>query len=99
MPECDLLIKNARIVDGTGAPSFKGAIAVNGERISAVGRVEGELKVDARETIDAKGLVVSPGFIDAHNHGDSSILYYPRARVACSGRVLMQTSRSSIPTP
>ena len=79
MPECDLLIKNARIVDGTGAPSFKGAIAVNGERISAVGRVEGELKVDARETIDAKGLVVSPGFIDAHNHGDCSILYYPKA--------------------
>ena len=79
MPECDLLIKNARIVDGTGAPSFKGAIAVKGERISAVGRVEGELKVDARETIDAKGLVVSPGFIDAHNHGDCSILYYPKA--------------------
>jgi N-acyl-D-aspartate/D-glutamate deacylase len=79
MPECDLLIKNARIVDGTGAPSFKGALAVKGERIHAVGRVEGELKVDAKEVVDAKGLVVSPGFIDAHNHGDCSILYYPRA--------------------
>ena len=79
MPECDLLIKNARIVDGTGAPAFKGAVAVKGERIHAVGRVEGELNVDAEEVIDAKGLVVSPGFIDAHNHGDCSILYYPRA--------------------
>ena len=79
MPESDLLIKNARIVDGTGAPAFKGAVAVKGERIHAVGRVEGELNVDAEEVIDAKGLVVSPGFIDAHNHGDCSILYYPRA--------------------
>jgi N-acyl-D-aspartate/D-glutamate deacylase len=79
MPECDLLIKNARIVDGTGAPAFGGAIAVKGERIQAVGRVEGELKVDAAEVIDAKGLVVSPGFIDSHNHGDCSILYYPKA--------------------
>jgi N-acyl-D-amino-acid deacylase len=79
MSECDLLIKNARIVDGTGAPAFGGAIAVKGERIQAVGRVEGELKVDAAEVIDAKGLVVSPGFIDAHNHGDCSILYYPKA--------------------
>jgi N-acyl-D-amino-acid deacylase len=79
MPECDLLIKNARIVDGTGAPAFVGAIAVKGERIQAVGRVEGELRVDAAKVIDAKGLVVSPGFIDAHNHGDCSILYYPKA--------------------
>lgn len=79
MPECDLIIKNARIVDGTGAPAFSGAVAVKGERISAVGRVEGDLSVDAAETIDAGGLVVSPGFIDAHDHGDCSILYYPRA--------------------
>ncbi len=79
MPECDLLIKNARIVDGTGAPSFEGAVAVSGERIQAVGRVEGDLRVDAKEVVDARGLVVSPGFIDAHNHGDCSILYYPKA--------------------
>lgn len=80
MPEeHDILIKNASIVDGTGSPAYKGAIAVKGERIAAIGKVEGDLKVDAETVIDAKGQVVTPGFIDVHNHGDLSILYYPRA--------------------
>jgi N-acyl-D-amino-acid deacylase len=77
--EFDILIKNATIVDGTGAPSYKGAIAVRDERIVAVGRLEGDLKKGAETIIDAEGRVVSPGFIDVHNHGDLSILYYPEA--------------------
>jgi len=77
--ENDILIKNATVVDGTGAPSYKGAVAVKGERIAAVGKVEGDLKEDARVVIDAEGLMVAPGFIDVHNHGDLSILYYPKA--------------------
>ena len=80
MPEeHDILIKNASIVDGTGSPAYKGAIAVKGERIAAIGKVEGDLKVDAETVIDAEGLTVAPGFIDVHNHGDLSILYYPEA--------------------
>jgi N-acyl-D-aspartate/D-glutamate deacylase len=80
MPEeNDILIKNASIVDGTGAPAYKGAVAVKGDRITAVGKVEGDLKVDAETVIDARGLTVAPGFIDVHNHGDLSILYYPEA--------------------
>lgn len=80
MPEdYDILIKNALIVDGAGAPTYQGALAVEGERIAALGKVEGDLKLNTKTTIDAKGLVVSPGFIDVHNHGDLSILYYPEA--------------------
>ena len=80
MPEeHDILIKNATIVDGTGSPGYVGAVAVKGERIAAIGKVEGDLKVEARTVIDAEGLTVTPGFIDVHNHGDLSILYYPEA--------------------
>ena len=75
----DILIKNGTIVDGTGSPGYKGAIVVKGERIEAVGKVEGDLAKGAEEVIDAEGMVVSPGFIDVHNHGDLSILYYPKA--------------------
>lgn len=71
----DIMIKNATIVDGTGTKPFKGAVATNGDRIVAVGKIEGK----AEKTLDAKGSIVSPGFIDVHNHGDLSILYYPEA--------------------
>ncbi len=77
--EYDILIKNASIVDGTGSPAYKGAIAVKDECIAAVGKVEGDLRADAEKVIDACSLVVTPGFIDVHNHGDLSILYYPQA--------------------
>lgn len=75
----DILIKNATIVDGTGEPSFKGVVAVKGDRIEAVGRLEGDLENRAENIIDANGLVTCPGFIDVHNHGDLSILHYPEA--------------------
>ena len=73
--EYDIHVKNATIVDGTGFPAYKGELAVKGDKIAAVGTVEG----DAKCVIDAKGLTVTPGFIDVHNHGDLSILYYPKA--------------------
>jgi len=75
MSEYDILIKNALIVDGTGAQGFRGSVAVKGERVAAVGKVKG----DAKTVVDAKGLAVTPGFIDVHNHGDLTIMYYPRA--------------------
>lgn len=62
----DLLIKNARIFDGTGNPWFPGDIAVRDGRIVAVGRLSGE----ATRVIDATGKFVSPGFIDIHSHAD-----------------------------
>ena len=66
----DLLIANARIIDGTGGPSVTGSVAVRDGRIAAVGRVTGA----ATRTIDAGGKVLAPGFIDPHSHSDYALL-------------------------
>ena len=63
----DLLIRNARVLDGTGNPWFPADIAVSGGRIAAVGRLP---NAQAARTIDASGKYVSPGFIDIHSHAD-----------------------------
>src|SRR5262245_61084493 len=69
-PVYDLVIRNARVVDGTGNPWFKGDVAVQGERVQGVGRVTGQ----GKQEIDARGLVVAPGFIDIHFHSDWLLL-------------------------
>jgi len=70
-----LLIRNARIVDGTGAPARSGSVAVQDGKIVAVGDVpDGTLPAGTRE-IDAKGQVVAPGFIDVHTHFDPQICW------------------------
>jgi len=72
----DLIIKNGRIVDGTGSPWFDGDVAIVGEKIARVGKVDPS---DADEIIDADGLIVSPGFIDTHSHSDFSLWANPEA--------------------
>ena len=67
-PPFDLVIRDGRIVDGTGNPWFRGDLAIRGDRIAAVGRIARD--APARRTIDASGLVVAPGFIDAHRASD-----------------------------
>jgi N-acyl-D-amino-acid deacylase len=69
----DILIRNARILDGTGAPAFEGDVEIEDGRIRTVGSASGA----AREEIDAKGLCLSPGFIDVHSHDDGAFLRYP----------------------
>jgi N-acyl-D-amino-acid deacylase len=70
-PQFDLLIRNGRVIDGTGNPWFTADVAIRGERIVAVGKL-----TDAKATreIDAKGLIVAPGFIDMHSHSDLLLL-------------------------
>src|SRR5436309_14199220 len=71
----DLVIKNGRIVDGSGMPAYAGDVGIAGDRIAAVGKVDGP----ARRTVDADGLVIAPGFIDHHTHMDAQICWDPTA--------------------
>lgn len=74
MPWCDLLIRNARIIDGSGAAAFETGVAVaQGEIVS----VDADSRWSAEETFDADGLVLAPGFIDTHTHDDTSVIEAP----------------------
>lgn len=73
----DILIRNGRIVDGAGNPSFLGDIAIRNQKIAAMGHLPG---ATARRIIDAKNRIVAPGFIDIHNHSDFTILQDPNAQ-------------------
>ncbi len=70
----DLIIKNGRVMDGTGNPWFHADVAIKDGKISKIGRLVTE---KAATIINASNLVVSPGFIDIHNHSDTSLLVNP----------------------
>ena len=74
----DLVILNGRIYDGSGDDAFDGDLAIEGDRIVAIGRIDAS-QIDAgrTETIDAAGLIVTPGFIDAHTHYDGQVTWDP----------------------
>jgi N-acyl-D-amino-acid deacylase len=75
----DLLVKNGRIVDGSGMPSFHGDVAVSDGKIVELGRLSGP----AKQTIDAAGNVVAPGFIDNHCHYDAQVTWDPLCTYSC----------------
>ena len=71
LDRCDLLITGGQVIDGTGCPAITADVAVEGDRIIAVGDLTVE-KADA--VIDAQGKVITPGFIDVHTHDDRLLL-------------------------
>jgi N-acyl-D-aspartate/D-glutamate deacylase len=75
----DLVLEGGTVVDGSGAAPFEADVAILGDRIAAVGRFDGT----ARETIDARGRVVTPGFVDVHTHLDAQLTWDPLGAPAC----------------
>jgi N-acyl-D-amino-acid deacylase len=96
----DLLIENARVVDGTGAPWFRGSVAIDDGRIRAVerGRNHGR---SAGETVDLGGSVLAPGFVDLHVHSDLRLFEEPtlpaKTRQGVTTEVLGQDGFSMAP--
>lgn len=71
----DILLKNARIIDGTGNPLFRGDVGIYGETIKAVGELADQ---NAHQVLDAEDLILSPGFVDAHVHTETVLLAEPQ---------------------
>jgi N-acyl-D-amino-acid deacylase len=74
MNRCTLVLRNGTLIDGTGAARTAGDLAIAGDRIAALGRLD-DWRGD--EEIDASGLAVAPGFIDVHTHDDRMLLAHP----------------------
>jgi len=75
-PEYDIIIRNGRVVDGTGRSAFSADVAIKGDRVASIGNLRG---AQAKRTIDARGHVVAPGFIDMLGQSEQFLLIDPRA--------------------
>jgi N-acyl-D-amino-acid deacylase len=75
----DLIIKNGTVVDGSGMPRFRADVGVIQGKIASIGRI----RESARETLDAEGHVVAPGFVDGHTHMDAQIFWDPLGTSSC----------------
>ena len=75
----DLLVKNGRVVDGSGMPSFRGDVGVRDGKIAEIGK----LSAPATKIVDAQGLVIAPGFVDNHCHFDAQVTWDPLCSFAC----------------
>ena len=75
----DVVIKNGLIVDGSGGAGYRADLAIQGDKIASIGRIN----APARQTIDAEGHVVSPGFVDGHTHMDAQVFWDPIGSCSC----------------
>jgi N-acyl-D-aspartate/D-glutamate deacylase len=76
----DLVIKNGTVVDGSGLPGYRADVGITGETIETIGDLSG---ARAKQTIDAEGLIVAPGFIDGHTHMDAQVFWDPIGANSC----------------
>ncbi|HZO09468.1 MAG TPA: amidohydrolase family protein, partial [Myxococcota bacterium] len=74
----DLVIRGGTVLDGTGAPGRRADVAIQGERIEAIGP-----NLRGRRELDAGGQVVAPGFIDIHTHYDAQVFWDPALTPSC----------------
>ncbi len=97
-PLFDLIIANGRIVDGAGGPWYYGDVAIKGDSIVAIGKFDSKT---AARTLDAKGMVVAPGFIDIHTHSRRGIFTDPSAQnyIRQGVTTLMEGNDGSSPLP
>jgi N-acyl-D-aspartate/D-glutamate deacylase len=77
--DADLVVRGGTVVDGSGAAPYEADVVVVGDRIIQIGRYEGA----ARETIDARGKIVTPGFVDVHTHLDAQLTWDPLGAPSC----------------
>ncbi|MGA8398489.1 MAG: amidohydrolase family protein [Stellaceae bacterium] len=75
----DVLIKNGKVIDGSGMPAFAGDVAVKNGKIAEIGKLSGA----ADEVVDAGGQVIAPGFIDNHCHYDAQVTWDPMCSFSC----------------
>src|ERR1700749_2003214 len=75
MPDCDSLIRNVRVLDGSGGKPYSADVAIKGGLIRAVGELS---KYSPRQVMEGDGRVLSPGFIDVHTHDDTSVIRTPQ---------------------
>ena len=76
----DLIVRNGHVIDGTGLPRRRIDVGLKGGRIARLGRLQ---DATAREEVDAAGLIVAPGIVDAHTHYDPQITFDPYATMSC----------------
>src|SRR5581483_11594456 len=97
VPLADLVIRNVRILDGTGADATDGDVAIDGGRIEAVG---GVVPAGRRE-IDGGGLLLAPGFVDVHTHDDGALIAHPglefKLAQGCTSLVIGNCGFSAMP--
>lgn len=74
-PEFDLIIRNGRVVDGSGRPAYAADVAIKGDRIARIGNLGG---ARAKRIIDARGQIIAPGFIDMLGQSETFLLIDPR---------------------
>jgi N-acyl-D-amino-acid deacylase len=100
MAQYDLLIRNAKVIDGTGSPWYYADLGIAGDKIASIGKIN---ESEAAKVIDASGLTVSPGFIDLHSHSDLFVLekgsISAKIRQGITTELLGQDGISAAPLP